>query len=245
MGGAVDLGGSAASGMFLNPAILADASGGAGALGGDADYFSVTGATVLAGEGQGLGIGVRSWRSNWSSETAMAVGYGRSLFGFEVGLLISYGDQVYGRQDSKGALLDAGVSHEIGPLRVGGALRGVRIGKSRIPIPESVVEFQISTDQFEAGPLDILFAGRVSRIVEGRAARWTSANTEAGLGARVSYWPVTGRTFRFLVGASSSVSDGSIGPTLGGSFSGDEITFEYAYSESGGVGFHRFGLRWD
>jgi hypothetical protein len=255
MGGSLDLGSSAAGAMFLNPANLVGIAGGSGIMGTNGELFLAGAAAGLSGSKSGVGVGVRSWRGSpdpcgidcsagVQSESAVSVGYGRSVLGFRTGLLLTFGQQFAGSEGGRMNLVDFGVSREQGPVHVGASVRGLRLVAGKSPAPGPVADLQVSSDQFQAGPLDILLAGHMTRLLEGSFRDWNQRFTAFGVGARVAYWPVTGRTFRLLLGVSRPMGEGSAALSVGGSFTGDTFTLEYAYQEPRGLGVHRFGLRW-
>lgn len=257
--------------LFENPGLLGRAEGVAASLqsyGGEGTLVSLAGAGELQGGGFAAGVqilrygtepGLPQARDRQSAaltpgsvgvtELVGTVGYGRRWLGLEIGAAFKYLDQSLDDDRDEVVAFDLGAARQIGPLAVGIALRDLgsdlrlddldeasTAGSTRRELPTRIVA-DVSTESFEVGELDLFLASRVTRRRDGEIV-------PAG-GVELSYWPVTGYTFRLRAGLQRVVEDARSPITLGAAFTGDHITLEYAFQSFDGEGdAHRFGLRW-
>jgi len=176
-----------------------------------------------------------------ASETVVSVGYGRRLFGLQMGVVGKFIEQRFGPRQAAVGAVDLGATFSPGPLSVGLAAQNLgpdlTIGGEEIPLP---LRFTLgaSSRQAPVGPLDLSASAAVTYRIEGEAV--PSAGLQAG------YWPVTGRTFIARLGYRYLPDEQSGCPvTFGGAFLGDAITLEYAYEGfDSGKAAHRFGIGW-
>lgn len=253
-----------ADALFYNPALVGDASGfgldvetwsgeatGAAASAATAWYGgavavglqtlqyggATSGATLLpSGQDVLFDVGVAT-----TSERVASVGYGRRLFGVQVGVAAKLLEQrVAGDRDATAAV-DLGVATGLGPLTVG--LSAANLGpdlelpSGPAPLPTRVT-LGVGGYGQEVGPLDVGVSGALTRRDDGELL--------AGAGVEVGYWPISGRTFVARVGV-ARVPEGAASPfTFGIAFWGDDLVVEWAYRDFGtlGEGTHRFGVRW-
>lgn len=188
------------------------------------------------------------------TEFVASVGYGRDIFGLSSGVVVKYIEQSLDQSGDRTIAVDLGVAGDIGPFiinlagqNLGGDLEIVDTpcpGCVLGPAPDTtVVELPmqviggISLDAFQVGPFDMFVTARTTRRRDGQFI-------PAG-GLEISYWPVTGYTFRLRGGVQRVVEDARSPFTFGAAFTGDNITIEYAFQVFDGAGnAHRFGLRW-
>lgn len=263
-GGAPWLFATGADLLFENPGLLGRAEGVAASVqsyGGEGTLVSLAGVGELQGGGFAAGVqilrygtepGLPAARDAQSvaltpgsvgvTELAGTLGYGRRVLGLEVGAAFKYLEQSLHDDRDRGVAFDLGAARRLGPLAVGIALRDLgsdlRLddGSTRLELPTRLVA-GVSTESFEVGELDMFLTSRVTRRRDGEIV-------PAG-GAELSYWPVTGYTFRLRAGLQRVVEDERSPFTLGAAFTGDHITVEYAFQPFDGEGdAHRFGLRW-
>lgn len=267
-GNAPDLFSQSPALLFFNPALLGQTSGAEGGLqryGGEGTLATLVGAGAFQGGGFAVGLqymrygtelplpGAQDLQSVAISEGAVgvteivgSVGYGRDLLGLKVGAALKYVEQSLDGRRDEGIAVDLGLATDLGPLMV--SLVGRNFGAdleiddvvsgatTRLELP-SLIAVGASTDGFEVGPLDMLLTTQVSRRRDGEVV-------PAG-GVEVSYWPLSGYTFRLRGGLQRVVDDARSPFTVGAAVTGDDITIEYAFqSFDGGGGAHRFGLRW-
>ncbi len=175
------------------------------------------------------------------SETAVSVGYGRTVRGVQVGAVGKFVEQRFGPRQAAVGALDLGASISPGPTVVGLAVQNLgpdmRIGETDIPLPVRLT-LGASSRQTPVGPLDLSASAALSYRADG--------DLVPSLGLEVAYWPVTGRTFVGRVGFRRLPSEQSAQPvTFGGAFLGDNITLEYAYEGfDSGHPAHRLGIGW-
>ena len=188
------------------------------------------------------------------TEFVASLGYGREIYGLSSGVVVKYVEQSLNQSGDRTIAVDLGVAGEIGPFMV--SLAGQNLGQDLeivvTPCPGCVVgpgpdttvaELPrqvvggLSLDDFQVGPLDMFVTVRTTRRRDGQFI-------PAG-GLEISYWPVSGYTFRLRGGLQRVVEDARSPFTFGAAFTGDNITIEYAFQEFDGTGnAHRFGLRW-
>lgn len=256
--------------LFYTPAGLERVSGVSAALqryGSEGTLVSIAGAGQW--KGGGVALGLRSLRYDRPAGampgpdaqglalaggdigvTALAgsIGYGHSVAGAHAGLALGFAEESVGGETARALFVDLGLARDVGPVRVGLAARNLggdpRPGgepgdgteAARLELPTAVA-LGLSTRSFEAGPLDLFLAAEVARRRDGEVI-------PAG-GVEVSYWPVTGYTFRLRAGLQRVSGDDRSPLTLGAAFTADDFTFEYAWESFDGEGdAHRFGLRW-
>lgn len=187
----------------------------------------------LAAASSNLSLGLRSDPRSTQIGAALA----HRVLGFDIGIGLSMLENHVGTARELAPVIDLGVLRRVSGLYVGLAATGLALrrgsGPAAIASPE-ILELQTSSRSVGVGPLDGTMAFR---------AGLEDGDLRAGGGIELAYWPVTGRTFRVLVGASGG-TDRDLVPTLGGSFSGDRITVEYAFQENPREGGHRLGIRW-
>ncbi|MFT4606124.1 MAG: hypothetical protein ACI9W4_002871 [Rhodothermales bacterium] len=194
-------------------------------------------------EGAGFVFGLRNQSWSGTSDLGLTVSRSHSVFGFDVGVGLAMVERTFRGDRDRALYLNAGVAREVSEFRLAASVLGLDTGtltgtnsQSRAYLPASaVLLLQGSANSFEVGPLDVILAGRM---------HLTEERTSAGGGLEVGYWPVTGRTFRVLVGYGQDPLSGETGPTWGVSFSGDTLTLEFASLNEFGRNTHTLGLRW-
>ncbi|MDH3269744.1 MAG: hypothetical protein OEN56_00335 [Gemmatimonadota bacterium] len=253
-----------ADAIFYHPALLAGASG----FGLDVQRWSIEGSAVAASAavswlGGGVGIGLRSlqYRASGSGELAApggqdhlfeaesvpvservaTLGYAREAFlGIDVGVALSLVEERVGPSQHGVALVDVGLSREVGPVTVGLTVHD--LGEK--PLVEtgsepSRVTLGVGRYGRPLGPLDVGFAANMG--VDDDEFTY-------GGGVELGYWPIQGRTFvaRFGFEDVPEGSDASVF-TTGLAYWGDDISIEWAFrpvSDADEGGTHRFGVRW-
>lgn len=181
------------------------------------------------------GLGVAVGASGDPGLVRAAIGASRDVLGFSAGLMGSV-RELRGRARAWHAGI--GLARNLGPLQAGVALTDITLNEDRRApggwLDDAAFRAHAGTQTLEIGPLDVAVAGHTAM----QDGVWFS-----GTGVEVAYWPVTGRTFRVLAGIGSSLDmEGHL--TVGGSFTGDWLTIEYARDRLSGEVAHRFGLRW-
>ncbi len=188
------------------------------------------------------------------TEFVGSIGYGREILGLRTGIVVKYLEQTLNQHGDRTVAVDLGVAAEVGPVLFGltgrnlgpdldvvddpcpGCAIGAPVTRRALELP-ILVAGTVSSDEFQLGPLDLFFTAQVLRRRDG-------AFIPSG-GAELSYWPVTGYTFRVRGGLERVVDDQRSAFTFGAAFTGDNITLEYAFQGFSGVGnAHRFGFRW-
>jgi hypothetical protein len=182
------------------------------------------------------------------TEFVGSIGYARTLFGIRAGAALKYVEQSANRTRESSASVDLGLAKDVGPIMI--SLAGRNLGGdlklSPGPTDPQPIEVQLprqfiaglSSQDFEVGPFDMAATTQVTRRRDGQYI-------PAG-GVEVAYWPVAGYTFHLRGGLQRVSGDARSPFTLGGAFTGDAITIEYAYQafdERGNA--HRIGLRWN
>lgn len=188
------------------------------------------------------------------TEFVGSLGYGRQVFGLRSGIVVKYIEQSLDQSGDRTVAFDVGVAGDIGPFMIN--LAGQNLGSDleivNAPCPgcavgpapdTTVAELPmqvvggISLDDFQVGPFDMFVTARTTRRRDGQFI-------PAG-GVEISYWPVTGYTFRLRGGLQRVVGDARTPFTFGAAFTGDNITVEYAFQGFDAAGnAHRFGVRW-
>ena len=175
-----------------------------------------------------------------STEMALSVGYGRSLFGLRAGVGAKYLLQRVGASNAATLALDLGVARQLGPgwLHLTGRNLGAPTtwGSTDVELPTEVALGWGAYGQ-PVGPLDLGGAVDVSRRADGELV--------ARGGLEFGYWPIRGRTFAGRVGV-RTVPEGEASPvSFGGSFWGDALVIDYGFQPVDGTdGIHRITLGW-
>ena len=174
------------------------------------------------------------------SEHVGAVGYGRAVFGFRVGVVGKVVEQRIGAGRDVTAAADIGIVRSLMGITFGLSAQnlgpGLSIRGGDLPLPTRV-SFGASTPTRPVGPLDVLATTAVSRRRDGEIV-------PSG-GIEVSWWPIQGRTFIGRIGVRRAPGDGASPFTFGVGFRGDVITIEYAFEQFDAPGAsHRLGLSW-
>ena len=234
---------------------------------------TMSGATSWQGGGLAIGVQYMRYGSDLGSPVARdsqslalhlgtvgvtefvgSIGYGHEVFGLETGLVLKYVEQALNQGGDRTIVLDVGVATDIGPVMVNVVAQNLGSDLDVVydPCPTCVVALpfagatlalprqlsaDLSLDDFQVGPLDMFVTARTTRRRDGQFI-------PAG-GVELSYWPVTGYTFRLRGGMERVVEDERSPFTFGAAFTGDNITIEYAFQGFDASGnAHRFGLRW-
>lgn len=170
------------------------------------------------------------------AEQVAVLGYGRSLFGLDIGVTGKLVEERIGVSTERVAMVDVGAATDAGPLRVGLTVRD--IGPDPLTgddTPRVVLGAGAYGEQ-----LGILDVGLTA------AAEWNEDRTTVSGGVEVGYWPISGRTFVARIGVRDPY-DGMSPVSFGAAFWGDDVTVEWAfqpYTGSESAGTHSFGLRW-
>ncbi len=174
---------------------------------------------------------------NEYSELAASLGYGRSILGLDAGAVLTYTESSLGALRGQSVLVSLGVARELGPLLVAFSARHLGRDPQLSETTKIPREFALgaSTRQVWIGELDMLATAEMRVRRDGEVI-------PAG-GVELSYWPVTGYTFRLRFGAERVVADERSPYTFGAAFTGDAITLEYAFQSFGTArAAHRLGL---
>lgn len=273
-GGAFDLSSEDSDGIFYNPATLVPATGlvlGLQRFGDVASQVTLSAATDWWDGGVGLGLQVLEWGAAPDRMTAGGVdrlladgplattewvasaGYAREILGPSVGVVAKLVGRRIGSERHVEPALDLGIAHDLGPIRVGLAVRNLTadlepsdaaraagdVVAEPDPVPERIT-LGAAFSGYELGPLDLGSAARLTRRADG--------DLEAGGGLEVAYWPVTGRTFIGRVGIQTVPDGGASSLTFGAAFHGDALVLEYAYRPVDAFGseegLHRVSIGW-
>lgn len=204
-----------------------------------------TTAVSMSGAGDwwrgGVGFGIQALTSNGRSEQSASLAYARTTFGLRVGAAARVVDQLEGGNRDTYGVGDIGVARAIGFVTTGVAVQNLGPdpnlagGRGRLP---TAVTLGASTRSRPTGPLDLIFAVRSSWVRDRKFAY--------GGGIEAGYYPVTGRTFYVRAGASESEEQLGL-LTLGGGFTGDRISIDYAFQAADSdaeSAAHRVTLRW-
>ena len=175
------------------------------------------------------------------SETVLSVGYGKTLWGIQMGAVGKLVEQRYGPRKAGTAAVDLGLASTAGPVTLGASVQNLgpdmtMAGTDRA-LPTRFI-LGVSTDARPVGPLDISAATALAYRLDG--------DVEPSVGLEFGYWPVNGRTFVGRIGYRYRSDDFTATPlTFGGAFYGDDIVLEYAWQgfEEGDPA-HRFGIGW-
>jgi hypothetical protein len=252
--------------LFYAPGLIRRSAGVAVSLqryGGEGTLASAAGAAALLGGGLAVGVqymrygaitGLPDGRDLQSvalspgdvglAEFVASVGYGRTVRGVDVGVVLKHVEQSVDGDADASLALDVGLANEVGPLMI--SLTARNLGPdleiepggttAELELPAQVTA-ALSIEQFEVGPLDMFLTSRVTRRRDGEVI-------PAG-GWELSYWPLSGYTFRVRAGVQRVVDDARSPFTVGAAFTGDALTIEWAFQPFDGEGSaHRIGLRW-
>jgi hypothetical protein len=261
LGGAYQVGQPDPDAIFVNPALIARASGfrlGYQRYAETSGSFSLSAATDWMGADVAVGLQTLEYGSLGptrreggigplvaggpigASETAATLAYARSVGPVTAGVGAKLIAQRFGAKRSTAASFDFGVSTNVDRFWVSLAARNLGprydFGDVEVTTPEQF-SAGIGTYGYQAGPLDLGVAGNVYRRADGE---WSG-----GGGLEVGYYPVNGRTFIARVGGTRVVEDELSPLTLGASYWGDTLVMDYAFhphDRSGGI--HRFTLGW-
>ncbi|MGM0669407.1 MAG: hypothetical protein ACQET1_06780 [Gemmatimonadota bacterium] len=175
------------------------------------------------------------------SETVVSAGYGKSLFGAEMGVVGKYVEQRFDSRKASTLAADLGMAASAGPVTLGLSVQNLgpdlSFGGGDIPLPTRFT-LGASSDAAPVGPLDLAASTALSYRLDG--------DLVPSVGLEVGYWPITGRTFVGRVGYRYRSKEYTAWPlTFGGAFLGDDITLEYAYQGfEDGDPSHRFSVGW-
>jgi len=176
-----------------------------------------------------------------ASELVLSVGYGKTLFGAQVGAVGKFIEQRLGHRRASTAAVDLGVTTTQGPVTVGASVQNLgpsmTLAGGEVPLPTRFT-LGASSRPTPVGPLDLALSSSLSYRLEG--------DVVPALGLEVGYWPVTGRTFVGRIGYRYLSNDFSAVPfTFGGAFLGDDIALEYAFQAyDSGHPSHSFSIGW-
>ena len=264
MGDAFDLSGEDSDGIFYNPAAVGRAEG---LVLGLQRFRDAGGQATLSAAAEwwdgrvGLGVQAMEWGAGERagaggllplledgavgvSEWAASAGYAREVFGPTVGVVAKLLGRRQGAERDVAGAVDVGVTHGLGPVRLGLAARNLAgellAGDAGERVPWELT-LGAAGSGFEVGPLDLGGAARVTRQADDEY--------EAGAGLEVAYWPVVGRTFIGRVGLQTDPSGpDDVALTLGAAFHGDALVLEYAYRPvdllGSEEGLHRITVGW-
>lgn len=174
-------------------------------------------------------------------DLVVSLGYGRRLFGIQVGLVGKYIQERFGPSRSSTGAVDLGASAGAGPITLGLAAQNIGPAMSIAgEDPSLPTRFSVGAGSRSAvvGPLDVSAATALSYQLDG--------DLIPSVGIEVAYWPVNGRTFFARLGFRQLPDEQSGSPiTFGGGFTGDNIVLDYAFeSFDTGNPSHRFTLGW-
>ena len=175
------------------------------------------------------------------SETVLSAGYGRTLFGLQMGVVGKYVEQRFDYRKAGSVAVDLGGATSAGPLTLGLSVQNLGPDLSfrggDIPLPTRFI-LGASSDGAPVGPLDVAASTALTYRLDG--------DLVPSIGLEVGYWPVNGRTFVGRVGYRYRSDDYTACPlTFGAAFLGDNINLEYAYQGfEDGDPSHRFSVGW-
>ena len=174
------------------------------------------------------------------SERVATLGYGRALFGLDVGVAGHLVEEHVASARAATMLFDVGVSKDLGPVVAAVAYRGIgdapTPGNGSFERPEAI-SVTVGGLRRQLGIFDLAATTTFD---------WIGDELVPGGGLEIAYWPVSGRTFIARVGG-RRVVDGDMSPlSVGFAFQGDDVILEWAFQPSDGApsGTHRFGMRW-
>ena len=173
------------------------------------------------------------------TEFVGTVGYGRSLFGFDVGAAGKVIGWTAGGARARTVAADVGVAREIGPVATALTVQNLgpdlEIGGRHVPVSRRVVLGAGTRRRAAVGPLDV--GGAVQVVREHGGEVW------AGGGVEVAYWPIVRRVFIARIGVAGGTEGDGSPLTFGAGFEGDRVRLDYGYRDGGGVtGPHRVGI---
>jgi hypothetical protein len=192
----------------------------------------------------GVGFGLQALSAASYAEHAASFAYARTLFRFRVGAVAKVVEQTYSAGRETFGAADIGLARSVGPatLAVTGRNLGpdpaFRAADQPVRLP-SAVTLGAASRNAAAGPLDMLLVAHGSWVRD--------LPFSFGGGLEVSYWPVTGRTFAARIGFSHVDASPTTPLTLGGGFTGDRLSIDYAFQAGdldSSADVHRVTLRW-
>jgi hypothetical protein len=176
------------------------------------------------------------------SESAISVGYGKTVMGLRLGAVGKLIEHRYGKLKAGTAAVDLGMVMAPGPVTVGLSAQNLgpdlSIAGGEIALPTRFILGATTTRPLPVGPLDVGASTALTYRLD--------ADIVPSLGLEVGYWPVNGRTFVGRMGYRYRDETFSSSPfTFGGAFLGDDIILEYTYQgfEEGDPS-HRFSVGW-
>jgi hypothetical protein len=252
-----------ADAVFYHPALLADASG----FGVEVQTWSPSASSASAAAGTpwlggGIAVGLQAMQYGLAgpegppagqdhlfdsggtpvSERVVSVGYGRSVYGIQLGAVGKLAEERVGTVRDAFALVDLGMATDLGPLRVGLTYQGLGTSAEEdLGERDRPGRLTLAAGGYgqPVGIFDLGLTGAITRRTDGELL--------AGAGLEVGYWPINGRTFVGRIGV-RNVPDGAGSPlSVGFAYWGDSVMLEWAYRAFGGdldEGTHRFGVRW-
>lgn len=257
-GNAPNLYGRDANLLFYAPAFLREASGaslGLQRFGSDGTLASVAGVTEQNDVGIAVGLQYMRYGADdlvrgqdiqsvalmsgdlGVSEFVASIGFSKRYFGVEAGVVAKFVEQSIDGSSDHTEAFDFGLGKDLGPVMLGLTARNLGSnleGGGELP---SQIAIGLTSAEFQVGALDMFVTSQFLRRRDGEVI-------PAG-GLEISYWPVRGYTFRLRAGAQRVVDDQRSPLTFGAAFTGDGITFEYAFQAFDQEGSaHRFGFRW-
>ena len=264
LGGAFVLSQTAHEAVFYNPSLLARGSTrmgiSAGRYGGNSTYAGFAAQNSLGGGGLAIGLQtvaygafgpslseipddaneILSAGSYAVSELVGIVGYGREVFGINIGAAVKAVEMRIANGRDATAAYDFGVSAALFGGTVGAAVQnlgyGIAIDGESLPLPRRIT-VGISTPTRPIGPLDVVGTTTVNVRRDGEVI-------PSG-GLELSWWPVYGRTFVGRIGLRRVVEDGMSPFTFGAAIHLDDVTIEYSFEDFDAPGAsHRIGLNW-
>lgn len=262
LGGAYPIGATDSDAIFYNPAVNERLRGASLAVqwaGSAATHYTLSAGIDWWGGALGLGVMATDYHTTVSdtvfpadsparllvrgespvSERTALLSYGRRIKGLRLAATGKLLEQRVQTERNVTAALDVATALNISHFTVGLSARNLGPGIEYLgrdyDLPLRAALNASSNNALPAGPFDLGAAAEVSWTRHGEVV-------PAG-GIELSYWPVAGRTFSLRAGGRRPL-DGEKPFTLGGGFTGDRISIDYAFVPYDDGEVHRVGVRW-
>lgn len=263
LGGAYPIGATDSDAIFYNPAVSERLRGASLAVqwaGSAATHYTLSAGIDWWGGAMGVGVMATDYHGAVTdgttypagtpaallvrgespvSERAALLSYGRRIKGLRVAATGKLLEQRVQAERNVTAALDLGTAVNVSYFTVGLAAQNLGPGVEYLgrdyDLPLRAALNASSSNALPVGPFDLGGAAEVSWTRHGEVV-------PAG-GVELSYWPISGRTFSLRVGGRRPL-EGEKPFTLGGGFTGDRISIDYAFVPYDDGEVHRVGVRW-
>lgn len=264
LGGAYPIGGTDSDAIFYNPAVSDRLRGASLAVqwaGSATTLHTLSAATEWWGGALGIGVMAADYHAHTGDDgTIFLPGSAAALLerggtaGSERAALLSYGRRIRGlRLAATGKLLeqrtqaernvtvagDVAAAVNVSYFTIGVAAQnlgpGIEVEGRDYDLPLRAALNASGNQLLPVGPFDLGAAAEVA---------WTRHGVVVPAGGlELAYWPIAGRTFTVRAGARRPL-EGEKPFTLGGGFTGDRISLDYAFVPLDDGQLHRVGVRW-